>query len=402
VLDSQPSRAAELDRLLRFAGRAAPEGRAPFAYLDARGDADLGQGYQLWITCRMTHVFGLAALQGREGAHDLAASGVDALLHRFRDPQHDGWFGRLAADHRVVDDDKGMYEHAFVLLAATTAVQAGVAGGEELLRAAGSVIDGYFWDERAGACRESWDRAWKRCEPYRGANSNMHAVEAFLAASEATGDRAWARRALRIAERVVHQAHERRWRLPEHFTAEWAVEPEYNRESPGDRFRPYGVTIGHLFEWARLLAQLDLALDGAPGWVLSAATALFDTAMDIGWQADGSPGFVYTLDWQDKPVVTERMHWVAIEATLAANVLARHTGDSRYAEAERTLWATVTPFVDAEVDGWHHELDPHGHVSTTVWSGKPDAYHAVQLMLLPDLPLSPATASAVRRSATGA
>jgi mannose/cellobiose epimerase-like protein (N-acyl-D-glucosamine 2-epimerase family) len=399
VLDSQTARTAELDRLLRFARRAAPDGRAPFGYLDARGDADLEQGYQLWITCRMTHVFGLAALQGREGAHDLAASGVDALLHRFRDPQHDGWFGRLAPDYRVVDDEKGMYEHAFVLLAATTAVRAGVAGGEELLRAAGAVIDGYFWDEQAGACRESWDRAWKRCEPYRGANSNMHTVEAFLAASEATGDQTWARRALRIAGLVAHHSREARWRLPEHFTAEWVVEPEYNRENPGDQFRPYGITIGHLFEWSRLLVQIDLAFDGAPGWVLSAATALFDTAMDIGWQADGSPGFVYTLDWQDKPVVTERMHWVAVEATLAANVLARHTGDSRYAEAEQELWPTVTPFVDAEHDGWHHELDPHGNVSTTVWSGRPDVYHAVQLMLLPDLPLSPSTASSVRRSA---
>jgi sulfoquinovose isomerase len=32
----------------------------------------------------------------------------------------------------------------------------------------------------------------------------MHAVEAFLAASQVAGDELWAQRALRIAERLVH------------------------------------------------------------------------------------------------------------------------------------------------------------------------------------------------------
>src|SRR5512146_3295993 len=35
-------------------------------------------------------------------------------------------------------------------------------------------------------------------EPYRGANSNMHSVEAYLAAGDATGDRVWHERALSI------------------------------------------------------------------------------------------------------------------------------------------------------------------------------------------------------------
>ena len=40
---------------------------------------------------------------------------------------------------------------------------------------------------------------WTVTEDYRGANSSMHMVEAFLAAAAATGDASWADRALRIA-----------------------------------------------------------------------------------------------------------------------------------------------------------------------------------------------------------
>lgn len=402
TFDSQAARSGELDRLLGFARRAAVPEAASFAYLDARGRPDPGEGYQLWITSRMTHVFGLASLLQRDGAEALAAVGVSGLLGAFRDPEHGGWFGQLGEDRRPADDRKSMYEHAFVLLAATTAVSARVDGAEDLLAEVAGVIDRYFWDDDAGACRESWDRTWSQTEDYRGANSNMHTVEAFLAAGQVTGDGTWTQRALRISERIVHQeAARHEWRLPEHFTASWDVVREYNRDNPHDKFRPYGVTVGHLIEWARLLLHLHTALEDPPAWTVPDARALFDTAMRIGWEADGSPGLVYTLDWQDRPVVTERMHWVAIEAVLTANALARQTGDDRYAEWERRLWAGVEPFVDHEHGSWHHELDASGSVSSTVWAGKPDAYHAVQGMLLPDLPLTPSVAESVVASLNG-
>jgi len=182
----------------------------------------------------------------------------------------------------------------------------------------------WTWDEEAGACRESWDRAWRATEAYRGANSNMHAVEAFLAAGQVTGDESWTRRALRIAERLVHhEAGGRGWRLPEHYSASWEVEPDYNLANRADRFRPYGVTIGHLVEWARLLIHLELALASAPEWLTQTATAMFDSAMRLGWEADGAPGLVYTVDWDDKPVIAERSmlpcRCVAYQAVAWAN-----------------------------------------------------------------------------------
>ncbi len=146
----------------------------------------------------------------------------------------------------------------------------------------------------------------------------MHGVEATLAAadalavSDATAANRMRQQALRSTERVVHGwARERDWRLPEHFTAGWAPLPDYNRDDPADPFRPYGVTVGHQFEWARLCLHLRAALQGqkralGPSWLLDDAVALFHAAATRGWAADGHDGFPYTLDWDDRPVVGAR------------------------------------------------------------------------------------------------
>ncbi len=392
-------RRAELLRLLSFGQKSFLGSAGAFAYLDDWGDADPREGLQLWITARMTHVYALGVLQDHPGADTLARQGVSALSDVFRDDEHDGWFSHLDCNGSVLEDRKAMYEHAFVLLAASTAVLADVPGAGSLLEDVAAVIDRRFWDEQAGACRESWDLRWHVTEGYRGANSNMHAVEAFLAAAQATGESRWTERALRIAERIVHHnAVEKGWRIPEHYTAEWQVLPEYNRDQPGHRFRPYGVTIGHMLEWSRLLLHVESALEEPPRWLVNDAESLFETALEIGWEADGRAGFTYTLDWNDRPVVDQRMHWVAVEGAMAANVLGRRTAREHVLEWERRLWRNAERFIDGPRGGWHHELDAGGRPSHVVWHGKPDIYHAVQAVLLPDLPFTPSMASSVLAS----
>jgi mannose/cellobiose epimerase-like protein (N-acyl-D-glucosamine 2-epimerase family) len=405
-LDTTEGRRRELGRLLAFAERSLPDPDAPFVALDGRGDPDLEQGHPLLITTRMTHVFGLATLLGLPDADRFASAGVAALRGPLRDAEHGGWFAGVGAgpDRQPTDTVKQMYGHAFVVLAGATAATAGVPGGRKLLDEALGVVERYFWDEGAGACRESFDAAWEHGEAYRGANSNMHAVEAFLAAVDAGADPVWARRALRIAERLIDQeAAARRWRRPEHYDERWLANLQYAADSPADPFRPYGVTAGHMLEWSRLLVHLDAALEQPPSWLLADARGLIDTALDIGWRADGHPGLVYTLDEKDQPVVAQRMHWVAAEAVLAADVMARRTGEPTYAATAQELWRDVERFVDLERGSWQHELAPDGTPASTVWDGKPDVYHAFQAVLLPDLPLAPSVAGAVvaSRSAAG-
>lgn len=367
------------------AGSRHPEGG--FAWLDDAGRPELGRPVELWITCRMTHVFGLSLSLGRSDSADLLDHGVTALRGRLRDGTHGGWFAAVDRDG-TADDSKQAYAHAFVLLAAAAATLAGHPDGPVLLDDAATVFDERFWRAEDGLAVDVWDRPWQHLEDYRGVNANMHTLEAFLAVHDVTGERLWLDRALQIATRVVHGfARDHDWRLPEHFSAGWTVRPDYNRDDPGHPFRPYGVTIGHLLEWARLALNLRTALGGsAPAWLLEDATALFHTAVTDGWSVDGAPGFVYTTDFTGTPVVRQRMHWVLAEALNCATTLGHATGNREYATWATSWWDHADRFfIDHERGSWRHELDPTNRPSATVWQGKPDVYHAYQAAILPSL-----------------
>ena len=393
--------AAEAHRLLdgAAASRAEPGG---FWWLDADGRPDLSRPRYLWVCARMTHCFALGALLGREGDVALVDHGVAALRGVFLDAEYGGWFAALGPDNRPEPAPKGAYEHAFVLLAAASATVLGRPGAAELLDRAGELITQRFWDDADGAMVEEWDRAWTRCDPYRGANANMHSVEAFLAAADATGERAWRDRALRIATRMVDRgARTHDWRLPEHFDATWTLLPEYNADQPDHPFRPYGVTPGHGLEWSRLLLHLQagLAADGAPvpAWLGPAAVGLFDRAITDGWDTELG-GLPYTTDWDGKPVVSQRFHWVVCEGIAAAAALYRVTGEQRFADWYARLWEYArATFLDGR-PGWLHEAEIDGRPSTRTWTGRPDIYHALQATLVARLPLAPSFAPALKAS----
>jgi mannose/cellobiose epimerase-like protein (N-acyl-D-glucosamine 2-epimerase family) len=390
----------DLDRLLDFAARSRLADGG-FGYLGDDGRVLPDRPVETWIVARMTHVFGLAQLIGRSGADELVRHGVAALTEGpLHDREHGGW--RASTE----DDTKAAYVHAFVVLAGSTSAVVGADGGRELLDEALTTWQTRFWDDEEGLAVEEWDRAWTTCADYRGINANMHGVEAMLAAADAVADEETAGRlrsqAMRCTERVVHgwaKAHD--WRLPEHFTPDWTPLPDYNRDRPADPFRPFGVTIGHQFEWARLALYLRAAQGrnghSGPEWLLDDAVALFDAAATRGWAADGHDGFPYTLDWDDRPVVGARMHWVLCEAIAAATVLAAATGEQRYRDlAQRWREHGEAVFADPATGSWHHELTPTGEVGTGTWTGQPDAYHLAQMLLLEGRPVRGSVAAALR------
>lgn len=373
--------AAQRASLLRFAaGSRHPQG---FGWLDPDGRLDPSRPVELWITARMTHVFSLGVL-GDEPVADLdelAAHGVEALLTQLADHEHRGWYAAVGPDG-VVDDSKQSYGHAFVLLAACSALLADVPGADELVALALTAQELHFWDDEAGLVVDRWDRTWTDLDPYRGVNANMHAVEAYLAAADVTSstgfaaDSVWYTRAGRIATRVLDWAEANQWRIPEHFTPAWEPMLEHHRDEPAHPFQPYGATVGHGLEWARLVLPFGLT---------QAASDLAERAVADGWAADGADGFVYTTDWSGAPVVRQRFHWVAAEAVSTAHALAATT-EGPWAERAATWWAYVDRvLVDHERGSWHHELDPQNRPAATVWPGKPDVYHAYQAALAPEL-----------------
>jgi mannose/cellobiose epimerase-like protein (N-acyl-D-glucosamine 2-epimerase family) len=386
----------ETDRLLGF-GRAAASEKGGFGWLGADGRLIRARGSELWIAGRMTHVYALGALLGRPGCGSLADRGIAALAEDFHDAEHGGWHAALGPDGSVRDGAKAAYAHAFVILAASSAAAAGRAGASDLLADALRISATRFWDDDAGMVLDSTDAAFAHPDPYRGANANMHTVEAYLAAADVTGDAVWRDRAVRIAERLIdREARANGWRLPEHYDSAWRPVLGYNADAPTDPFRPFGATVGHGLEWSRLLVQARAALDAPPPWMLAAAEALFARAVGDGWEADGAPGFVYTTDWEGVPVVHSRLHWVAAEAVGAAAALHRATGDPRYAQHYEQWWDYIGEFVlDRAAGSWRHELDAANRPDASVWEGKPDLYHAVQATILPRLPLAPALAPAL-------
>ncbi|MFE6971559.1 AGE family epimerase/isomerase [Isoptericola sp. NPDC057653] len=356
-------------------------------WLDDDGAVDASQPAHLWITCRMTHTFGLGHLLGVEGAEGLLRRGLDGVAVSLADGEHGGWLASRGPGAGEVNGLKQAYGHAFVVLAGSTGVVAGAPGAEALLESALGVLDERFWEAGHRLHLDERSRDWSVVDPYRGVNANMHGVEALLAAHDATGERRWLDRAAVVADRVISWAGDNAWRIPEHFDSAWVPQLEYNADRPHDPFKPYGATPGHGLEWARLLLQVDVAGDTV-GQRTDAARRLFDRAVEDGW--DGPQGgFVYTTDWSGTPVEARRFHWVAAEAAAAADVLHRTTGEGRYAELADGWWRWIDDhLVDHERGSWFHELDTDNVPSGRTWVGKPDVYHAAQAVILPSLPLS--------------
>jgi sulfoquinovose isomerase len=407
------TRSEQFDAIVDFAKNSRVD--TGFGYLDANGSVDTSKPVELWITCRMTHVFSLASIKGDEGAAELAEHGIKALSRAFLDEEYGGWYsaiGHSLDPVEVVDGTKAAYAHAFVVLAASSATIAEIPGAAELLELALTNQDDYWWEAEHAKVRESYNREMTETEDYRGVNANMHTVESYLAAFDATSDMQWLHRAVAILNWVINeQAANNDWRIPEHYTTDWEPIPDYNIDKPKDPFRPYGYTPGHGLEWARLAlhagAQMARIGESVPRWIRDSAEKLIERAVEDGWDVDGQPGFVYTTDREGKPVARERMHWVACEAIGAVVTLASaFDGEDGFepSQDKAPLWGWAEQWWSycednlIEAPGrWWHELDENNQPSTVTWPGKPDAYHVAQMLLLPDLPLAPTFALALKQ-----
>lgn len=366
----------EATRLLGFF--AEPSGAARFGWRRVDGSVDRSRALELYGTARLTHCFSAASMAVGSAASAWARDGVDLLLDTFADEQFPGFVDRVDLDGRPVSERKAAYAHAFVVLAGSSAVVASVPRADELFERGIAAIDRLFWDRDADAVVDDVSASGDEVSPYRGQNANMHLAEAYIGAFEATGEAEWLRRARRIAERFVQEAAPpRSWRVPEHYTEDWAVDDEYGRDNPRDPFRPFGALPGHGLEWARLmlhLGALDPSFDGA----LHSAQRLFSRAVADGWDAPRG-GIVYTVGASGEPIIGDRMHWVIAEALGAAAWLARATGDPQYASWYDRFWRYAQRFVvDASGGSWWHELDERNRPAFRTWPGKPDLYHAFQ------------------------
>ena len=141
--------------LLSFYERSADFLHGGFDELSSLG-SPFGQPKPLFLTARMTYGYSLGHLLGHPGSAELVEHGLSALRSNFHDDADAGWFGSLGADGLTIEDSsKHTYGHAFVLLAASAASQAGF-DSSDLIAEAGTLFDRYLYEPSYGLCNDTW------------------------------------------------------------------------------------------------------------------------------------------------------------------------------------------------------------------------------------------------------
>jgi mannose/cellobiose epimerase-like protein (N-acyl-D-glucosamine 2-epimerase family) len=337
---------------------------------------------ELHTITRLVHSYALGEKAGYTAGAPLIDAGIQGLRTRHRDDLHGGYFWAVSPDGPV-DDIKLAYGHVFVMLAAASAKSVGHPDADRLLEDVWDVLDSRYWDEEAGLFRDEYARDWTPISRYRGMNANMHAIEAMLTAYEATGESVFLQRADRILDFFINRiASHHGWRLPEHYTEAWEVDPHY---AGNPMFRPAGTTPGHSLELGRLLIQhWDLSGRPTPEAPIR-ARHLIEQALSDAWREDG--GFVYTLDIEGRPAIRDRYWWPVSEGIGAMAALIKLEARASDEEWYRRLWNYAgAHFIDASRGGWFPEIDEAGAPCERQFLGKPDIYHSLQAALFPLVP----------------
>ena len=292
---------------------------------------------------------------------DVARHGLRYLREVHRDASTGGYAWTIR-DGVAEDRTNHCYGVAFVFLAYSTALKAGIDEVVPWIDETWNLLESRFWDADAGLYRDEADAQWNFSD-YRGQNANMHMCEAMLAAYEATSQSRFLDRALALADHMTRrQAAKAGGLVWEHYDREWNVDWDYHRDDPKHLFRPWGYQPGHQTEWAKLLVILDGHLrerDTPVDGLLDTARHLFDVAVQRAWDTQfGGLCYGFGLAPEFAVCDDDKYFWVQAESLAAAARLAGASGDAQYWEWYGKLWAySWRHFVDHEYGAWYRILD---------------------------------------------
>ncbi|MBA1247410.1 AGE family epimerase/isomerase [Pseudomonas luteola] len=281
--------------------------------------------------------------------------------------QPNGSYAWLLKGDKVVDGTNHAYGLAFVILAYSHGVMAGVEEARAWLAEAWDTFERHFWREEDGLYCDEISADWSEVSSYRGQNANMHACEALLAAYEATQESRYLDRAetlaLNMTQRQAALSQERAevaqdvpggliW---EHYHQDWSIDWDYNRDDPANLFRPWGFQPGHQVEWAKLLLILERHRPQA--WLAPRAAELFDAAWKTSWDHEHG-GLYYGFAPDGSVCDPDKYFWVQAEALAAAALLAERNGNGKYWKQYEQLWHySWEHFIDHEYGAWWRILD---------------------------------------------
>ena len=309
---------------------------------------------------------------GRAAVVDWARHGL-AHLAAFRLPS--GLYAWTVNHGHIEDATVMAYGQAFVLLAKAHAFSVGCATREEVADAFDRMNEAFFKPADQAYADEITPEG--TLLDYRGQNANMHMCEACLAAHEFTGEVRYLDRAEMLIERfafdLAAQAGDLVW---EHYHPDWSVDWDYNKDNPGNIFKPWGFQTGHQTEWAKLL-MIAHQFRPNPRWVERAAH-LQRAAYRHGWDAQHG-GLIYGFAPDHVPCDTDKYFWVQAESLASAWRLWRHTGEAEFLQQYQAIWQwSWAHMVDHEHGAWFRILGADGRKleNTKSPAGKVD-YHTM-------------------------
>ncbi|SFD14715.1 AGE family epimerase/isomerase [Massilia yuzhufengensis] len=315
----------------------------------------------------------------------LVRHGLDFLRRAHRNPESGGYAWQLEWDGgaaRITDADNHCYGLAFVLLAYSHALMAGVEEARAWIFETFDLMEQRFWEQEHGLYADQASADWRVLDPYRGQNANMHACEALLAAFRATGHLPFLHRAETLARNIVQrQAGRAGGMVWEHYTQDWQVDWDFNLHDKANLFRPWGYQPGHFTEWSKLLLQLEAQgpqLAENRDWLLPAAQDLYAKALRYAWDQKHG-GLHYGFAPDGTVCDADKYFWVQAETLAAAALLGARTGAERYWVDYERLWRYCWEhFVDHKHGAWYRILtaDNRSYSDEKSPAGKVD-YHTM-------------------------
>ena len=301
--------------------------------------------------------------------------GLRYLREKHRDAKTGGYCWTIR-DGRPEDRTNHCYGVAFVLLAYSSALQAGVDEARGFMDETWELLEKHYWEKEHGLYRDEATADWV-FSGYRGQNANMHMCEAMLAAFEASGERRYLDRAYQLADHMTRrQAAKAGGLVWEHYGQRWEVDWEYHKDDPKHLFRPWGFQPGHQTEWAKLLLILDRHRQ--EDWLLPTARRLFDTALALAWDPQHG-GICYGFAPDGSVCDDDKYFWVQAESLAAAALLALRSGEAEYWNWYQKIWAySWEHLVDQEHGAWYRILtrDNRKYSDEKSPAGKTD-YHTL-------------------------
>lgn len=305
---------------------------------------------QIVSSSRMVINFMLAGkLLGRKDLIDIGRHGLEYLEKGHWLPEKEAYAFTMR-DHKPEDTTEQAYGYAFVLAAHAAALLAGAVDDDRALTKVFDIMEKRFWLPEHGAYADTLS-ADGVLSDYRGQNSNMHICEAMIAAYEASKDEKYLRRAEVLADtftkRLAGKADGLIW---EHYTKDFEIDWDYNKDDPKNLYRPWGFQPGHQIEWTKNL--LNIHRYAPQAWMLQRARELFDTAFETSWDHEHG-GLVYGFGPDKKWCDDDKYFWVQGESIASAALLHAATGDAKYLENYNALWQySWKHWVDHEHGGW--------------------------------------------------